>query len=321
VDLSARSELGKSMIPAQSIDTIFSNLPQISELSDALHTDMKEAMVNRVLIRQIGATLLHYVPQFRLYQMYLEGYDGAVRELAIQRQAKPEFETWMQIMEKVHNTSLASLLILPVQRLPRYVLLMKELHKQLPDQEPVKMDVADAISRLSNITSNINKSLHQADATAKVQALEDLFDKSDKRFRPLVAPGRALVLEGDLLKAYSGGSAHISSGARYHFCLLSDVLIYAGGNARTKYKLKQVMPLKGMQANKESALDKFVIIGGAKTLNLKADTPTQRDAWVDAITKQIVQNQAEDQSAMMGATLDGKTTNKRNDKLAKILLS
>lgn len=269
-DLTARSELGKPLISGQSIDIIFSNLPQIYELSHSLHSDMREAMVNRVLIRQIGATLLHYVPQFRLYQMYLEGYDGAIKELAVQRQAKPEFESWLQIMEKVHNAPLASFLILPVQRLPRYVLLMKELHKQLPDQEPVRMDVADAIARLSNITSNINKLLHQADAAAKVQALEDLFDKSDKRFRPLVAPGRALVLEGDLLKAYSGGSAHIASGARYHFCLLSDVLVYAGGTARTKYKLKQVMPLKGMQTFKEAAPDKFVIVGGPKTLDRKS---------------------------------------------------
>jgi len=319
-DLCARADLGRPLIPAQAIDVIFSNLPQIFELSDALHTDMKEAMINRVLIRQIGATLLHYVPQFRLYQMYLEGYDGAVRELAVQRQAKPEFELWIQIMEKVHNSSLASLLILPVQRLPRYVLLMKELHKQLPDQEPVKMDVADAISRLSNITSNINKSLHQADASAKVQALEDLFDKSDKRFRPLVAPGRALIFEGDLVKGYSAGSAHITSGTRYHFCLLSDVLIYAGGNPRTKYKLKQVISLNGVKASKEAAPDKFVVHGGSKPLTLTAATPALRDAWVDAITKQVLQNQAEDQSAMMGATLDGKTTNKRNDKLAKILL-
>jgi len=94
--------------------------------------------------------------------------------------------------------------------------------------------------------------------------------------------------------------------------LLSDILIYAAGNGRTsKYKLKAVVQLKGLTAQKDiAAPDKFEILGHSKKLTLRAETPQQRDQWVEAITKQVYQMQVEGQTAMLGATLDGKVTNK-----------
>jgi hypothetical protein len=47
--------------------------------------------------------------------------------------------------------SLESLLIQPVQRIPRYILLIGELHRKTPDDHPDKQNLADAIAAMEGV--------------------------------------------------------------------------------------------------------------------------------------------------------------------------
>mgnify|MGYP001118023631 CR=1 FL=1 len=64
------------------------------------------------------------------YPIYINHYETAIRILHEAQTKSATFST------KLEETNLASLLITPVQRLPRYELLLRELNKHTSDEHP-----------------------------------------------------------------------------------------------------------------------------------------------------------------------------------------
>ena len=226
----AELEPTKPLLGAEDLSKIFHNIEDLYKLSENLCGDLEELLAEKVLTASIGATLLHYAPQFRIYQTYLENYDEAVKTLGDVRRTRSEFDFFCRLQEKCEGMSLESFLIMPVQRLPRYLLLLTELIKRSESSTLVPQDsLADMISakeKISHIATAINLSLHQKESQLKVRAIQDRFER-DSRYQDLVTPTRYLVREGPLKKRFSKGTRHLSSSTVYHFFLFNDILAYA----------------------------------------------------------------------------------------------
>jgi hypothetical protein len=116
--------------PSSSSLSLSLSLPlAIWQLSEKLTNDLIELKEKRCLLGYISALLLHYTPQFRAYQSYMENYDDAVRTLNRLLKEKQELKTWLDFQQKCEGNNLQSFLISPVQRLPRYLLLLEQLKK------------------------------------------------------------------------------------------------------------------------------------------------------------------------------------------------
>jgi len=73
---------------------------------------------------------------------------------------------------------LASLLITPVQRLPRYNLLLDEFLKKTPDSHPDLAKLQDALAAMKEATESVNESKRTAeDQTALLRIDEELSGK------------------------------------------------------------------------------------------------------------------------------------------------
>jgi len=137
--LQVQSELegpGRALLDAVDMGRVFHNVEDIFKLSEQLTADLEEITLEKVLTTAVGSTLLHYAPLFRIYQSYLENYDDAVRVLTQLRKDKPDFDFFCKLQEKCEGLSLESFLIMPVQRLPRYLLLLSELIKRSQARTP-----------------------------------------------------------------------------------------------------------------------------------------------------------------------------------------
>jgi len=258
-----------SLVSQSELEEIFGNLEDLYKLSEHMVTDLEELVVARLLVEQIGTTLLHWAPQFRIFQSYLENYDDAIRRLQQLRKERSEFDFFCRVQERCEGLSLESFLIMPVQRLPRYLLLLQELIKRCEDEEKQnkpneskQTDVAEgdeekdgddadageeasdeypfssslrdmylAKDKISLIASSINSSLHAKDRSLQVAAIQAKFER-DTRYQDLVAPNRYLVRQGSMKKRYGKDSRHLSSSTHYHFFLFNDILVYA--DTRTK---------------------------------------------------------------------------------------
>jgi hypothetical protein len=63
---------------------------------------------------------------------------------------------------------LESMLIQPVQRLPRYKLLLQELFKNTWDTHPDYADLTRALTKISGVTEYVNNKKKEAESTRKL---------------------------------------------------------------------------------------------------------------------------------------------------------
>jgi len=127
----------------------------------------------------------------------------AVQKLQQIREQNEEAYVFLKIHEKAAgNKQLDSFLIMPVQRLPRYLLLLKELIKNTPSNDPYLSDMNEAHDRIKKVAEAINKSLHTKVDVEKVKMLESMFEK-DGKFQKLAAPHRILLKQGEMSKRFS----------------------------------------------------------------------------------------------------------------------
>lgn len=326
-------ELGKPVISTEQIDQIFGNIEEVHRLSVELLTDLDELRNEKMLMAQITGTLLHYAPAYRIYQAYLENYDSAIKLLQSLRKTLPEFDFFVKWNEKCDGSSLEAQLVLPIQRLPRYQLLLTELKEATPEDEPAREEIEEAVDRIVNVSQAINESLHLKEAVERVRLLSLQFEK-DSRFMDFVTPTRVLVKDGPLKKKYSAKSRQLQGSKTYHFFLFNDILLYASASKgwnTTTYRLKHFHPLSDMDIDtrldpKKEGKDKLDIriwagrsLAKGKAFVVTCADEQDRQEWIKALTECI--NKARDVKNVRTLNFDGsKSTGiPQNAKFARMM--
>ena len=72
----------------------------------------------------ISVCIRRYVPFFKIYGGYSAGYMKAIETIALVSKSNEAFAEWLAACNQKSGSTLPSLLILPVQRVPRYKLLV-----------------------------------------------------------------------------------------------------------------------------------------------------------------------------------------------------
>ena len=331
-DMTAAAGDGKPLLDASEITRIFHNIEDLYKLAENLYLDLEEITLEKVLTTQIGTTLLHYAPQFRIYQSYLENYDDAIKTLGQVRREKAEFDFFCRLQEKCEGMSLESFLIMPVQRLPRYLLLLSELIKRSEQSTSVSegslADMNQAKEKIGNIAASINASLHQKESQLKVLAIQQKFEK-DARYQELATPTRYLIRDGPLKKRYGKGTRHLSSSTVYHFFLFNDILVYADfkkdviGKGVT-YKLKHILPLTGMTleaTSSDKGKNKDISVttksSDAKQFDISCADTADRDSWLRDMQAAIEKNEAESK-VLKTTSFDGTNKTETLNKSSKL---
>jgi hypothetical protein len=123
-------------------------------------------------------------------------------------------------------------LIMPIQRVPRYVLLLSELLKYTPPDQPDHEDLKSALAMMKESAERINQAMR--DVENKIKAL-DIQDRVTGKLMNLQNPPRQFVKEGYMILSSREGKEK----KRYLF-LFHDLLL------ETKPKLRSI----GMRAMK-----------------------------------------------------------------------
>ena len=86
-----------------------------------------------------------------------------------------DLKDFMRIWEEVSSTSsrlrgqsLQSIMIRPIQRIPRYVLLLQELDKRLSVDHPAKAHLKNALTQISLVATSINEALRRHEKLSKL---------------------------------------------------------------------------------------------------------------------------------------------------------
>lgn len=162
-------------------------------------------------------------PVLRLYTEYLNNYDRQVL-LLTELEKKPAFVQFLKGCKSKMN--FANYLILPVQRLPRYEILLEALKKYTPEEHVDCPNIIAALDKVKELNQHVDKKKKDEDNRRTIQEIQ----KSVSGAPTLFIAYRTFVREGMIDVAYG------KKKEKMFVYLFNDVILF------TKTKVKTLVP-------------------------------------------------------------------------------
>jgi len=217
----------ESGVTRDDIKVIFANVEQIRNVNVELFKQISTRYRDWDSTTLIGDAFMDVAPFLKMYTVYGSNYEhGEKRFLDLLSSNKRMAEVIAQA-DKGHDLKLPHLLIMPVQRIPRYNLLLADLIRQTPTDHPDYENLLKAHEATSAVATHLNKMVRQA------ENIKLLSDKSGKGrgLKTLLRGHTHLISEGLFLvdsstKLHFGGLGKQVL-EKMHLFLFNDQLVVA----------------------------------------------------------------------------------------------
>jgi len=178
-DISALDEVADAsaqyLTPDQR-EAIFANINQIVKIHNNLAAEIKRRTNNFGYNARIADVFSSYMEDFKCYAIFINNYFDALALLKERRKADPLLDKVMTEREKnpARALPMESFMITPVQRIPRYLLFMKELNKFTDKDHPDYPNIQKAIRQFEELTTFLNESKRDKDKKDKLEEMKKL---------------------------------------------------------------------------------------------------------------------------------------------------
>ena len=187
-----------------------------------------------------------FIPFLKIYGEFTNAYSAALTKLDLLTNACPlsfggfcaSFTSMAEEFERKPETkglTIGSFMILPIQRIPRYVLFFKELMKCTHSSHPDYDGLTKAAKSIEEVAASINEAVSIGEGRRAVFELQQCV-----KFLPfnLIEPHRYVIRKGWLTK-----QSRDKDNERY-FVLFNDYLMYAEElPVSGMYRFLQILPL------------------------------------------------------------------------------
>ena len=182
-------------------------------------------------------------------------------------------------------------LIYPIQRIPRYKLLLEEYLKNLPHKSFDREETEQSLSIISEAADHVNNSMEDVDKFRKILEIEGRISDGLKK-ETLVKPSRVFIKEGELhVMSYSCGEVPKEAATKHNtsprvMILFNDLLLCASKTSGNKLKVRQVINLINITIETDdlSLPDcAFRLRTDQVVLDSIAEDDDERNAWVESI--------------------------------------
>jgi len=165
--------------------SIFSNIEPIKNFNEKLFKKLSFISKNYHHNVVFGNIMLEHLPFFKLYYVYCNEFEKNNNLIMkIKYENNPEFKIiaqWFASLEytpALKNLDLNSMLVMPVQRLPKYVLLFKDLVKHTEECHPDHAYLKKCLAMFIEINEENNQKMNAYLKNIKIFELQNLYGKS-----------------------------------------------------------------------------------------------------------------------------------------------
>lgn len=329
---------------------------------DAVHGDADEAeetALTASVAEEVAGVFTHHAAFFRMYSAYVNNCDAAQTRIsqwltpsantaaaalksatsgsggssahaeasggltAGQKKKLKQYIKRCRLHPKHSQLTLESYLLLPVQRIPRYRLLLEDLVRSTPPtrlREPESLSLA--LEHISNIASSVNESKRQSEQDRKLLGWQTRI--RGRWPSPLVQPHRRLIKDGTLVLkrvvkrtpaflsqnaqngedvAQDGASATVGSVIQVdclqqqsmdkpvNILLCNDITVVVTNppHARDEHPTVDLYAVLRVQAAKPAQVmggSNLRVVDAKNILYFAAKSPAEAEEWRDAINSQ-----------------------------------
>jgi len=232
----------ESILKREHVKVIFSNIDQLITFHASLLKDLEPVIENWTSESCIGKVFKELLPYLRLYKEYCRNYHEALMRVEKKTKSSARFGTLVNSLKETEGLDLSSLLIQPIQRIPRYRLLFSELLKATPENHQDYIATKEALQQIEDVAACVNESVRDKENLDKLVAIQ--VSLTGNRIPTIVKPKRKYIREGMLIKM-----CRREPKKRYFF-LLTDLLIYCdlpSQGAKPIYSFHRALSLKKMR--------------------------------------------------------------------------
>ncbi|OZJ06690.1 hypothetical protein BZG36_00422 [Bifiguratus adelaidae] len=298
----------RAALPSDEVKAVFCNIENILMLHktyllptvESEVAQLSKAQNNGVDNCNMGKVFLEMVPYLKMYSFYINNFDHAMDVLhswqagGKRRKAKALLES-ARSNPRHTQLNLQSYLLLPVQRIPRYQLLLGDLCMHTPTDHKDYPSLQNAVEEVGSRAEEMNERKRAYERHERVLEIQTALNWS--LTPPLVQPHRRLVKEGPLFllstvrRVRSSKPSHQTphddayylvkkvANAAYSFFLFNDIMLQCrqlGSSpfSDTTMELTQILRL-------ETKLE-------PASVRLLEDEPEKQEAILRVVDKEVV---------------------------------
>uniref|UniRef100_A0A8C9ID76 FYVE, RhoGEF and PH domain containing 2 n=1 Tax=Piliocolobus tephrosceles TaxID=591936 RepID=A0A8C9ID76_9PRIM len=277
--------------PEDVVRVIFSNISSIYQFhSQFFLPELQRRLDDWTANPRIGDVIQKLAPFLKMYSEYVKNFERAAELLATWTEKSPLFQevlTRIQSSEASGSLTLQHHMLEPVQRIPRYELLLKEYVQKLPAQAP---DQADAQKALDMIFSAAQ---HSNAAITEMERLQDLWEVYQRLGLEddIVDPSNTLLREGPVFKISFRRNDPME---RYLF-LFNNMLLYCVPRViqvGAQFQVRTRINVAGMKVRELMDAEfphSFLVSGKQRSLELQARSQEEMISWMQAFQAAIDQ--------------------------------
>jgi len=245
-----------SFITAEQISQIFSSIEIIYSLNSEVLGKLDKRLKEWPTVTRLGDIFLDFAPMMKIYTEYVNRFDDAVDTLKKLSTKGDKFQEFLRESMKNANSrlDLSSYLIMPVQRLPRYALLLKELIKFT---EPTHVDyenLNDAHDKVKEVNTYINKRKQDSDNNNKILAIQDSLVSAVPIV--IIAPHRLFIKEAKATVVSENKTVNVQ------VYIFNDMIVLASAQTHhktIKYHFEAMIKFNSALTIKDEDAQKFSI--------------------------------------------------------------
>ncbi|KAI4589206.1 hypothetical protein MJG53_003614 [Ovis ammon polii x Ovis aries] len=293
------TRLTEAGIPSEVTTGIFSNISSIYRFhGQFLLPELQARITNEWDANpRLGDILQKLAPFLKMYGEYVKNFDRAMELVSTWTQRSLVFKDIVQNIQKQEmcgNLTLQHHMLEPVQRVPRYELLLKDYLKRLPEDAPDWKDAERSLELISTAANHSNAAIRKMEKMHKLlEVYERLGGEED-----IVNPANELIKEGHIQKL----SAKNGTTQDRHLFLFNSMILYCVPKLRLmgqKFSVREKMDISGLQVQdivKSSAAHTFIITGKKRSLELQTRTEEEKKEWIQVIQATIEKHKQNSQT-------------------------
>uniref|UniRef100_A0A8C1IAT5 Rho guanine nucleotide exchange factor 17 n=1 Tax=Cyprinus carpio TaxID=7962 RepID=A0A8C1IAT5_CYPCA len=255
------------------VDEMFYQIPEILEhheqfleqVLDCVNQWHDKQTIGHVLIQSFSKEILA-----NIYSAYIDNFMNAKDAVRIAKEAKPAFLKFLEqsMRENKEKQALGDLMIKPVQRIPRYELLVKDLLKHTAEDHPDYTFLLDAQKNIKRLAERINKGRRTAEELEKETRVMQEIEAHIEGVEHILNPQRKFLRQEMVVEAKTVGGKKDRSLFLFSDLLICTTLKRKSGSLRrssmslysaasvidtsSKYKFLWKLPLEDIEVVKGS---------------------------------------------------------------------
>ncbi|XP_069065453.1 FYVE, RhoGEF and PH domain-containing protein 1 isoform X3 [Pleurodeles waltl] len=283
----------RGSFPVEVVMGIFSNICSIYCFHQQfLLPELEKRMTEWDRNPRIGDILQKLAPFLKMYGEYVKNFDRAMELVNSWMERSTPFKVIIhevQSEEICGNLTLQHHMLEPVQRIPRYELLLKDYLQKLPEGSCDSRDAEKSLQLIATAAEHSNAAIRKMERMHNLLKVYELLGGEED----IVSPTNELIKEGHILKL----SAKNGTTQDRYLILFNDRLLYCVPKLRLigqKFSVRARIDVDGMELKESSNLNPartFLVSGKQRSLELQARTEEEKKDWIQAIQVTILKHE------------------------------